>query len=371
MKERLKSPIYLITFGVILYAAFMNFVPILLFFQKIIGLIFPILLGLIFAFILSVPMKGFENLINRIFSKSKHHINDNLLHGISLILTLSCIVLVIILAFTIVIPELAASAQSIVPLIKKQWPKWVNILSNYYIDLSQTSTWLASFNLESLYGNAGMLWDSAIGMASSTVTLVANTVFGFIIAIYILLSKNILASQMNKLMAAHLKPSIADKIHYVANLIYDTYCKFLSGQCVEAILLGTLIFIAYSLFRLPYAGLVAFLASIFSFVPYVGALAACFIGAFLTLLASPSQFIICIAVYLVVQFIENQFIYPHVVGTSVGLSALWTLIAALLGGKLFGLPGIIFFIPLMAVIYTLIRENTNKKLQRQAEPDIK
>lgn len=360
----MKKPLILITFGVTLYAALMNFTAVVLFFQKIVGLIFPILLGLIFAFILSVPMRGFENLLIRLFAKSRNRPKDSLLHGISLVLTLSCIVLVIALAGTIVIPELASSVQSIIPLIKKKWPEWVSILNGYNIDLSQISAWIASFDVESLFGNAGMLWDSAMGVASSTVTVVANTVFGFVIAIYILLSKNILAAQMNKIMTAHLKPSIADKLRYMSTLVRDTYCKFLSGQCVEAILLGILIFIAYSLFRLPYAGLVAFLTSIFSFVPYVGALAACFIGAFLTLLASPSQFILCIAVYLVVQFIENQFIYPHVVGTSVGLSPLWTLIAALLGGKLFGLPGIIFFIPLMAVLYTLVRENTNRKLQK-------
>lgn len=362
MKKKLTTFLYLITFGVVLYAALMNFTSVLLFLNKIIELIFPILLGLILAFILSVPMKGFENLLTRIFSTSRH---KYLLQRISLVLTLSCIVLVITLAFTIAIPELVASAQSIVPLVKNQWPKLVSLLNSYNIDLSQISQWFASFDLEGLYSNAGMFWDSAMGFASSTVTGITNIVFGFIIAIYILLSKNILATQMNKLMKAHLKPPIADKLRYVAALAHDTYCKFLSGQCVEAIVLGILIFIAYSLFKLPYAGLVAFLTSIFSFVPYVGALAACFIGAFLTLLASPSQFIICIVVYLVVQFIENQFIYPHVVGTSVGLSPLWTLIAALLGGKLFGLPGIIFFIPLVAVFYILVRENTNRKLREQ------
>ena len=135
---------------------------------------------------------------------------------------------------------------------------------------------------------------------------------------------------------------------------------------MEAILLGCLIVLAFSLFRLPYAGLTGFLTSLFAFVPYVGAFASCFIGALLTLLAAPSKVLLCVLVYLAVQFIENQFIYPHVVGNSVGLSPLWTLIAALLGGKMFGLPGIIFFIPLVAVIYSLVRENTNRKLKKQA-----
>ena len=126
--------------------------------------------------------------------------------------------------------------------------------------------------------------------------------------------------------------------------------------------MGTLIFLAFSLFRLPYAGLIGFLTALFAFVPYVGAFASCAIGAFLTLLASPEHALLCVIVYLAVQFIENQFIYPHVVGSSVGLSALWTLIAALVGGKLFGIVGIVFFIPIVAVLYELFRQWTNARL---------
>ena len=164
------------------------------------------------------------------------------------------------------------------------------------------------------------------------------------------------------MMDAHLAPRHASRIRHVAALATDTYSKFLSGQCLEACILGTLIFIAFSLFRLPYAGLIGFLTAVFAFVPYVGAFASCAIGAFLTLLASPGQAIICVIVYLAVQFVENQFIYPHVVGSSVGLSALWTLLAALVGGKLFGIVGIVFFIPIVAVLYELVRQWTNTRL---------
>ena len=117
---------------------------------------------------------------------------------------------------------------------------------------------------------------------------------------------------------------------------------------------------------MPYAGLIGFLTALFAFIPYVGAFASCAIGAFLTLLAAPDQAIPCVIVYLVVQFVENQFIYPHVVGSSVGLSALWTLIAALVGGNLFGVVGIVFFIPIVAVLYELFREWTNARLAARA-----
>lgn len=169
--------------------------------------------------------------------------------------------------------------------------------------------------------------------ARSTVSVISSTVFAFVIAVYVLASKRTLGRQVNRVMDAHLDAGHAARIRHVAHLASDTYSKFLSGQCVEACILGTLIFLAFSVVRLPYAGLIGFLTALFAFVPYVGAFASCAIGAFLTLLASPEHALLCVVVYLAVQFVENQFIYPHVVGSSVGLSALWTLIAALVGGN--------------------------------------
>ena len=186
-----------------------------------------------------------------------------------------------------------------------------------------------------------------------------------VIMFYMLVSKKELQRQGRKLMYAYLKKEVAEKIEYIIELTYDTFSKFLSGQCLEAVILGSLIFIAFTIFRLPYAGLIAILTAIFSFIPYIGAFLACGIGVVLTLIASPQQAIMCFIVYQVVQFIENQFIYPYVVGNSVGLSPLLTLLAVLIGGNMFGVVGMIFFIPFVAVIYTLLRENTNKKLKQK------
>ena len=126
-----------------------------------------------------------------------------------------------------------------------------------------------------------------------------------------------------------------------------------------------LIFITFTIVRLPYASLIAVLAAVFSFIPYVGALAACLIGAALTLMVDPVKAIICIGVYLVVQFVESQFIYPHVVGNSVGLAPVWTLLAALIGGSLFGIIGMIFFIPVTAVVITLLTDYVNDRLKKR------
>lgn len=365
MDHQTKKMLFLISFGVLLYAAAMNLQSVMYFLGKTAGIVFPILLGMVFAFVLSVPMKGLENLFGRLFSKAGKKPGAGFLRVLSLVLTLVCIVLLIALAATMVIPELVKSARSIWPLIQERWPEWMAYLKLHSIDLTALSKWAANFDWEQFSNSAGVLFGSAVDFVSATASGAVNVVIALIISVYILLSKQILARQVKKLMRANLSDRIAEKIFYIAILVRDTYTKFLSGQCVEAILLGSLIFVAYSVLRLPYAGLIAFLTGLSAFVPIAGAFTAGFIGAFLTLLVAPSKVLLGIITHLVIQFIENQFIYPHVVGTSVGLSPLWTLIGALIGGKMFGLPGIIFFIPLAAVLYQLVRDNTNYKLVKK------
>lgn len=365
MKKTTKSTLLFITFGVVLFAISMHASSALQFVKNIIGLIFPIILGLIMAFVLNVPMTGLERRLTKLFAKAKHKPKGSLMRGLSLLLTLAGIVLVIALAITMVIPALVESAKSVYPLIEEKLPEWMAVMESYQVDMTLLSEWMETLDFEKLSGSAGNLLGSAVKVATTTISSVTSIAFGFVIAVYILLSKNVLSVQAKKILYAHLKKKNADRLCYIAKLVRDTYTKFLSGQCMEAIILGCLIFLAYSIFGLPYAGLIGFLTSLFAFVPYIGGVFGMFYRAFLALLAEPSKVLLCIIVYLVVQFIENQFIYPQVVGTSVGLSPLWTLIAALIGGKLFGLPGIIFFIPFFAVLYTLVREDTNKKLEEK------
>ena len=144
-------------------------------------------------------------------------------------------------------------------------------------------------------------------------------------------------------------------------MIDDKYTKFLSGQFIESCILGLLMFIVLKIIGIPYASLIGLLTAVCAFVPYIGSFLSCLIGALLILLVKPELLIIYIIAYLLTQFVENQFIYPHVVGTSVGLNALLTIIAVYIGGKLLGVFGMVFFIPLFAVIVTLINEYTDKK----------
>ncbi|WP_417037361.1 AI-2E family transporter [Collinsella stercoris] len=379
--QKTRRALFLIAFGVCLYAAMMHLDVVLGALSAAVDIFFPVLLGLGFAFVLNVPVSGMERLLHRAVGllPEGRRPGEGAITMASIVLVLIAIAGVAVLGVTMLVPELIASARTVAPLLAERLPEIEESLAANGVDVEKLAQFFQGAGASSATAAAGSgaqgllnlglgsIASSVFAAARSTVSVLSSSVFAFVIAVYVLASKRTLDRQVNRVMDAHLAPGHAARIRHVASLATDTYSKFLSGQCLEACILGTLIFLAFSLFRLPYAGLIGFLTALFAFVPYVGAFASCAIGAFLTLLASPEHALLCVIVYLAVQFIENQFIYPHVVGSSVGLSALWTLIAALVGGKLFGIVGIVFFIPIVAVLYELFRQWTNARLaEREA-----
>lgn len=379
--QKTRRALFLIAFGVCLYAAMMHLDVVLGALSAAVDVFFPVLLGLGFAFVLNVPVSGMERLLHRAVGllPEGRRPGEGAITMASIVLVLIAIAGVAVLGVTMLVPELIASARTVAPLLAERLPEIEECLAANGVDVEKLAQFFQGAGASSATAAAGSgaqgllnlglgsIASSVFAAARSTVSVLSSSVFAFVIAVYVLASKRTLGRQVNRVMDAHLAPGHATRIRHVASLATDTYSKFLSGQCLEACILGTLIFLAFSLFRLPYAGLIGFLTALFAFVPYVGAFASCAIGAFLTLLASPEHALLCVIVYLAVQFIENQFIYPHVVGSSVGLSALWTLIAALVGGKLFGIVGIVFFIPIVAVLYELFRQWTNARLaEREA-----
>ena len=366
----MKRQVLLISFAIVLYAALMNLKSIVGFLDAAVTLISPVVFGGLLAFILNVPMHGIEKRLASlgVFRKGK---KDQVIRLLSLLGTLLSLVLVLALVLGLVLPELIRSLVSLYELVLERLPGWIQILNGYGIDTTWITEKMAQIDLQKILAkigsSAGFMLSSVATIAASTVSSVANAGFSLIIAIYILLSKKDLGRQGKKLLYAHLREETADAICSVLQLTRQTYAKFLSGQCVEAMILGSLIFVAFTVMKLPYAALIAVLTAVCALIPYIGAFVSFSLGAILTLLAEPNQILLCVVVYLVVQFIENQFIYPNVVGGSVGLSPLWTLVGALIGGKLMGVIGIIFFIPMVAVLHTLLAEDTNRRLQKKAK----
>lgn len=368
MDKETRKSMLLIAFGVSLFAALMNLTRVITAVGKCIELIFPVIVGLILAFILNVPMKKFESLFRRLKEKNGKMKKIPVLK-LSLFATILCIVALVYLVYTMFVPGLVSSVRSVTTIFMDNVPKWLAWLRTNGIDTAWISKQIASWDLNKVIaeitGSAGNVMNSIVTATTSAFSIAVNGLMGFVIAIYVLLSKESLVRQCKKMIYAHLKKNIADKICYVSKMVNDTYSKFFSGQCMEAVILGGLMFLSFTIFGLPYANLIAVLTAVLSFIPYIGAFVSCFIGALLILMVNPWKAVLSVIVYQVVQFVENQFIYPRVVGGSVGLAPLWTLSAALVGGNMFGVMGMIFAIPITAVLYVLIKDDANRRLERK------
>lgn len=369
MDKKYRQTMIIVAFGVILFAAAMNLGSVWNFVLRIGDLLLPVVIGLITAFVLCVPSNGFEKLINRLFAKAKHKPEGKLLHLIGLFLTLFCVAAILVTLITMVIPQVAKTVEGIVTLVEENLPSWLAFLEENGIDTALIESLQSQIDLNSITDKLGndlkVVFGSIASAASATVSTVVSTVFGLIIAAYAMIDRDTLARQSKKILHAYIKDETAGRILHIAKLLKENYAKFFSGQCVEALILGGLILIAFLIFQIPYAWLVAMATAVCALVPYVGAFTSGMLAVMLSLLVSPEKALLCFIVYNSVQFIENQFIYPHVVGGSVGLSPLWTLVAVLVGGNLFGLVGMVLFIPLTAVIYELAREETVKRLERK------
>lgn len=369
MEKKTKQYLLVTIVGVSLYAVLMNLSSILGFAKGIIDLILPIIVGSILALFINVPMNGIEKLFNRIGSKMKRKPTDKVNHMLSFVATIICISAVIIVVWTLLVPEIIRSSKSLYVQIERDIPGVIAYLKAHQINTEGVEKLFsdADFDqmIQSISKGIDTLLLNVVTALSSTVSVVITIVFAIIISIYIALGKERVCRHANKLVCAYLKPKWAKSVLRFCRMFYQSFANFLSGQCSEAVILGILMFLAFSIFRLPYGSLVGVLTAVCAIIPYVGAFISCAVSIFLTMIFDPTLVIRCAIVYLVVQFIENQFIYPRVVGKSVGLPPFYTLIAAMIGGKLFGIIGILFFIPLTAVVIELVREDALKRLSKK------
>ncbi len=368
MDKSLKKLLICIAFGVGLFVLLNNLGGFVGFFKTLYQLMLPVVLGFIMAFVLNVPMKGFRKLYELIFRKSKWRPADKAVDIVCVLLVLALLAFFIWAIIMLAIPSLTKTIGDVISIIQDQIPKLTKLLEENDIDPAILEKVVDFLHLDEDY-NMGFNLSAIISPLFTTVksmlmTLV-NLIFALVVCIYALLSKSELYVQVRRLGYSVFPERVARFLGHVYVLVRDTYTKFLSAQCIEAAILGVLMYLAFLAFGIPYPELVAVLTALFAFLPYIGAFGACFVGAFLTLVAEPDKVLLCIIVYTVVQFTENQFIYPHVVGNSVGLTPVWTLIAALVGGSLLGLFGMIFFIPLASVIYTLLGEFTTWRLNKK------
>ncbi len=369
MENRIKRPVtYMLIFAVFLAIAFhLDKLP--QFLSYFIGITFPLLIGAVMAFILNVPMHGFEKLLAKIDKKNK--MKEGMKIAISLILTFISVLLIIALVIVIMVPSLVSSVKQMYETLRQQLPTIIKTLETMGIDAEWVESVLAEKSWQEWLGLVGNSAGTVLGkvMSGTTTALsgAGSVGIGIVICAYILIDKRALSRRFGKLLGLIFKEEMKEKVIKLGHRISDTYSSFLTGQCLEAVILSALMFVALTIFRVPYAALISVLAGVFSFIPFIGSFLACGFGALLIVLTNPIMALVEIAVFLVVQFVEGQFIYPRVVGDSVGLPAIFTLLAAILGGEILGVVGMIFAIPLTAVIYTLLRDMAYDKDERSLQ----
>ena len=373
-KMSIKKIRELIVFTALLVVALWKFDVVLGVLKTIWDIIFPFVLGGAIAFLTNVPMSFLEK---KIFEnvKKKNKIVRKLKRPISLILTIVLVVGVIALVMFGVIPQLTRTMGTLVTSINDfipQMQSWIgeffhnnqeimNLVDQIEFDPDQAIKWGIS-----LLGNgAGNMMNTTMSAVGSIVSGVATFFIAFSFACYILFQKEKLHIQIRKVFFAFLPRQKADTFLKVCSLTYRTFANFLAGQCLEAVILGSMFVVTLSILRMPYALLIGILIAFTALIPIFGAFIGCAVGSFLIFMVNPQQAILFVIVFLVLQQIEGNLIYPHVVGESVGLPSIWVLAAVTIGGNLMGIVGMLVFIPLLSVIYTIFREFVYLRLKKQ------
>lgn len=370
-KYSMKKILLLITFTIVLYTSLQHLDIVWQSILLVWNIIFPFILGGSIAFILNIPMRFIEKKL--LLIKNKYFIK--VVRPLSLVASIVFIIGILAIVLFIVIPELGKTIVLLGKSIENFIPQAQAWLIDVFNDNKEITTWINNLevNWQSMLDSgvtflkmgASSLLSSSMSITMSIFSGVMDFVIAIVFSCYILLQKERLSLQLKKILHAILKPKKVASVLKVGTLSYTTFSNFITGQCIEALILGSMFFITMIIFDFPYALLVGVLIAFTALIPIVGAFIGCFIGAFLIFIQDPMQAIFFIALFLVLQQIEGNFIYPYVVGNSVGLPSMWVLFSVSIGGTLMGVIGMLIFIPIMSILYVLFREWIYRRLAKK------
>lgn len=380
-KTKLKQIRWLIVFTAVMILALMNSAAVLHGIAIGIQILKPFIYGGAIAFVLNILLKSYET---KVFKRWTGKSARTLKRPLCILLSIITVLLIITLVIIAVIPQLAKTATELgnkIPLFVEgvilkleQWSieypglkqqimqlenievKWETIIPNF-VDFMKNG--VGNMLFSTLY--------STVSVASSIIGGVVNFIIGIIFALYILIQKEKLSDQGKRILSAYLPTKVSTVIREVLSRLYSNFTNFICGQCLEAVILGTLFIITMTIFKMPYATTIGTLITFTALIPIVGAFIGCIVGAFMILINSPTQALLFVILFLVLQQIEGNLIYPKVVGNSVGLPSIWVLVAVSLGGSLFGIAGMLFFIPLVSTVYSLLRDDVNLRNGRKLQ----
>lgn len=372
-KKNIKKIHHTIIFLVLLVICLWKYDIVLKMAGFIFHIVFPFILGGAIAFIINVPMYYLEQRLFPQEKKKKSRVLQKISRPISLIIVLIILLAIISGILFGLIPQLAKTFISLGDSLNAFLPKAANWLETLFqnnkdilLEINKIEfNWNKIVNMGINFFKTGAvaMLGSTLGAVKTIIGGIADFFIAFAFSCYILLQKEKLNRQVKKVCYAFLSQENAKKVIDIASLTYRTFSNFITGQCVEAVILGTMFVIAMSIMHIPYALLIGVLIAFTALIPIFGAFIGCGVGTFLIFIVDPLKALIFLILFLVLQQVEGNLIYPHVVGNSVGLPSIWVLAAVSIGGSLMGVVGMLIFIPLVSVIYTIFRSYVYSRLR--------
>lgn len=366
----------LILFAAVVILALMKFDLLCAALVFLIGIIKPFIVGGMIAFVINIPMRFFET---RLFSgeRLKNRKAQFLLkcrRGFSLVLAFLAVILAITLVAVAVIPQLVATIKVFTDKIPVFWNDIIKRLEVIFAENPELTAQLSNFEtleidwdktfdtiIEFLQNGMGSMLTSTFSVAGSIISNTVNFFIALVFSVYILAQKEKLGNQFRRILEAYTSPKVYKSTLKVCALLNRNFSNFITGQCMEAVILGLMFVISMTIFGFDYAVMIGVLIAFTALIPIVGAFIGCFIGAFLMLVDDPVKALWFVVLFIILQQIEGNLIYPHVVGNSVGLPSIWVLAAVTMGGSLMGILGMLIFIPLLSTVYMLLREDVNRR----------
>jgi len=368
MKDKTrKDIIIIISYIALVIFALVNFSKILAFLGKVISIFSPFLLGIILAFVLNVLNNFIEK---KIFGKIKpSKIWNKIKRPLCITLSLILVFLTIFFVMNLLIPQLKNSASLFTDTLPAYKEDIIGILNKFDIDestVNKVGEYLDNFGkviTDYIKGNSKDVITVTTEVATSVVNIISKGIITLVFAIYMIAQKETLSRQINKVMKAYLKPKTINKINTVGTLANKTFSNFVTGQCLEALIFGSLVFVGMLIFRFPYASTIGVLLGFTALIPIFGAFIGTAIGFILIMMVSPVKAILFVVFIIVLQQIEGNLIYPRVVGKSIGLPGMWVLLSVTVGGSIGGILGMLIATPLCSLLYALFTRMINDRLK--------
>lgn len=381
-RKNVRTILLIIAFAVLLYTAAQNLASVYGAVRTVWRVFGVVITGLAMAFVLNVPLKLFENRVFYGMSEDRRPLVRKLRRPVSLVFALVVSLGLIGILIAVVLPQLTATVAEVaarLPEYISSAVNWLNdflagfgieieSLKNFTVDWEKVFSELTTYLKEgSANVDGSSVVDTVTGVGTSVVSTVMNTFLGLVVAVYILAQKERIGRFTRRCIDAFLPQKAASGLARIASMASETFSNFVAGQLADSCILGILCYICMRIFSFPYPEVISVVIGVTSLVPMVGSFIGEVIGALLILIVSPLKALLFVVMVLAIQQVDGAFIYPRIVGRSVGLPGVAVFCAVIVGGNVAGVIGAMIGVPVCALVYALLREAVDARLRRREE----